>query len=34
VVLDGAVPEPVDDSFLDLSVAHTFMAGREVYASD
>jgi predicted amidohydrolase YtcJ len=34
VVLDGAVPEPVDRSFLDLSVAHTFMAGREVYASD
>lgn len=33
VVLDGAVPEPVNEAFLELSVAHTFLAGREVYAA-
>jgi predicted amidohydrolase YtcJ len=34
VVLDGRVPEPVDESFRDLAVAHTCLAGREVYAAE
>ena len=31
VLLDGAVPEPIDESFRDLAVDMTFFAGREVY---
>jgi len=37
VVLDGTVPEPLgraqEDRFRALSVAHTFFAGRAVYAA-
>ena len=32
VVLDGAVPAPMNESFRDLSVEATYFAGREVYA--
>jgi predicted amidohydrolase YtcJ len=31
VVLDGAVPEPMDTSFRNLVVERTYFAGREVY---
>lgn len=32
VVLDGAVPAPMNESFRDISVESTYFAGREVYA--
>ena len=31
-ILDGKVPEPLDDTFRQLAVSYTFFAGREVYA--
>lgn len=31
VILSGTVPEPVNDTFRDLVVEHTYFAGREVY---
>jgi hypothetical protein len=32
VILDGPVPDPVDERFRAISVAATYFAGREVYA--
>lgn len=34
VILDGKVPDPMNESFLDLSVESTFLAGDEVYNKD
>ena len=33
VILNGRVPDPMNDSFRTLAVASTFFAGREVYSA-
>ena len=33
-VLDGAVPQPVDEHFRDLGVAETYLAGRKVFEAE
>jgi predicted amidohydrolase YtcJ len=34
VLLDGKVPSPMNEDFMDLTVQRTYLAGREVYRSE